>query len=726
MTSKGLWGRADYSFGPGTSPVAGATLSALTTAAITAPVFEFTHISPRWGLFGGAAVAAASVAAMAAFPALRHEGRAMCYRAACWLGAGLWSWWQLDHHPWSWNGTAGLGVGAAVAAVVGKALQRAEDRAVAAELDQAVAEHLAAHPPLPDGSPAALAQEWVTLIATVARLQVDIPNVEHWDNGCGFTLDVELPRDGTTIDDLKRHETALATAAGLRPGCNVEVGAADETVARTVVHVRVNTVNAMAADQPMPDEWNEGSINGPVELGVVADGSRASISLRERCLALVAESGAGKSSTLRALIRRLAMNTDTVLMMIDTKGGGEAARMWVRPWFEGRAARPVLIRVANTDHLARLLVAGLVNVVDGRPRCYAELMHRQNTDKIMPSPDLPQIILIVDEFKSLPRDVKDGIETIADKGRSAAVRLILSSLDPTAAGIPTAVLNQCRERVGLRMMNEASIRYLFDGGGAWRSRIDPASLTHPGMGLVSTNAQPHYQFKGWWMDPADTDAAAVRLGPRLRDLDEPSQQMFDTVLLAGGPGQEPTEYTNLWEGFWEMTKEAMFPNGATTSGPAGSGQVPPPRVPEAKVDMAGGMTLVNNALADMAAAGAALAEGLKARAEADNQQATEEDQGDAEDGDPDHPGLVDGRPGVLPNPAFDELVAGLTVLQAKERYRQLLQESGPTGATAICDRLRAEGHGTSRQTVHDWLKSDASRGLAQRTDDGWIWTGPTP
>jgi S-DNA-T family DNA segregation ATPase FtsK/SpoIIIE len=82
----------------------------------------------------------------------------------------------------------------------------------------------------------------------------------------------------------------------------------------------------------------------------------------------------------------------------------------------------------------------LVNIVDGRPNYYAELMHEQGADKIMPTPTLPQIVLVVDEFKSLPDSVKDRIELIADKGRSAAVRLVLSSLDSTAAGIPTAIV----------------------------------------------------------------------------------------------------------------------------------------------------------------------------------------------------------------------------------------------------------------------------------------------
>jgi S-DNA-T family DNA segregation ATPase FtsK/SpoIIIE len=118
-------------------------------------------------------------------------------------------------------------------------------------------------------------------------------------------------------------------------------------------------------------------------------------------------------------------------------------------------------------------------------------MLEHGADKIMPAPELPEVILVVDEFKSLPDSVKDRIELIADNGRTAAVRLVLSSLDPTAAGIPTAIVKQCRERYGLRMRDEGSLYHLFDGGGAWTSRFDPRSMTHPGDGsAVEQRADP--------------------------------------------------------------------------------------------------------------------------------------------------------------------------------------------------------------------------------------------
>ncbi len=713
MKPKGLLGRADYSFGPGTSPVAGAALSALTTAAVTAPVFEFSHISPTWGLVGGAATAAASIGAVGLSKTVRlHQGRAMCYRAACWLGAGLWSWWQLSHHPWSWNGMAALGIGAGVAAVAGLALEHAEDKAISADMDRAAAELTVQQAARQDR----IAQVWQPLIEKVTRIVVRIAAVKLWDDGTGYTIEAELPLDGTTIGDLKPFEEALATAAGLKPGCNVMISRPDvaDDVPRNVVWLRVNTVNAMAQDLPLPEDWAPRTIENPVPFGEVTDGSVGGVSLRERCMVLAGESGSGKSTALNVAIKGVGQCVDVFPVMVDTKGGGEAARRWVRAWYEGRADRPVLGLVANTDELARLLLLGLCNIVDGRPVQYAELMHQQNADKIMPARELPQIVLIVDEFKSLPDDVKDLVEYIADKGRSAGVRMILSTLDPTAAGIPSVIIKQCRERYGLRVSDEATLHHLFDRGGKWTSRFDPSSMTHAGMGLLSTNAQIPIQIKGWKLEPADIDAISIRLAGYRADLDGASIDMFETVTIPGRYGEDDQVITGLWSKFWEMTLEAMFPKGGSASAPN-----PPTASGPAAPDMKAGLAAVSTAMSGLDEAGKRLEAAL---AEADSGQ----DGAGAEDGDPEHPQPVDDRPASSPDPEFDAIVRNGEPVTARERYRQWLRELGPTGATEISSRMRREGYSTSRQTVQDWFAKDETAGHALRTEQGWIWTGPTP
>jgi hypothetical protein len=708
MSGKGLLGGADYSFGPGRSPVAGAALSALTTAAVTAPLFELnahhvTHLSPSWALVAGAAVGGASAIALAGSKTLRfHEGRAMCYRAACWLSAGMWSWWQLAHRPWSWTGMAALGIGAAVAAVAGWSLERAEDKAIEADMDQAVAELAAT----PEAAEDQLAQRWEPLIEKVTRIRVRIVAVKRWADDTGYTLEGELPLDGTTLDDLKPHEQALATAAGLKAGCNVLITEAGADTARNVVWLRVNTVNAMAQDQPLPEDWAPRTIENPVPVGVVADGTVGSVSLRERCLVVVGESGGGKSTALNVITKGTVQCVDTVVMMIDTKGGGEAARRWVRAWYEGRARRPALTLVANTDYLAMLMVAGLVNIVDGRPSYYAELMHEQGADKIMPSPSLPQIILVVDEFKSLPDRVKDGIEVIADKGRSAGVRLVLSSLDPTSAGIPSAIIKQCRERYGVRVRDEASLHHLFDGGGAWTVRFDPRAMTHPGMGLLSSNGQTPYQIKGWRMEVGDIDATSIRLVDNAPDLDQPSIDMFDTVTIPGKYGEDDLVITNLWKRFWPMTLEEMFPNKpGKPKSPAPAPVAAAPAAPAPDMDSA--MASVGTALADLEAARQRLQEACN-----------EAEEGDSEDDEP-----SDARPASSPDPEFEAIV-GQPVPEPRDRYRQLLRELGPTGATEISSRMRLQGYRTSRQTVHGWLTDDVTAGLAVNDDGKYTWTGP--
>jgi hypothetical protein len=342
-------------------------------------------------------------------------------------------------------------------------------------------------------------------------------------------------------------------------------------------------------------------------------------------------------------------------------------------------------------------------------------MHQQGADKIMPTPALPQITLIIDEFKSLPEIVKDGVEYIADKGRSAAVREVVSTLDPTSAGIPRVIIKQCRERYAVRVSDEADLHHLFDGGGAWLQRFDVRSMTHPGMGFLSSNAQTPYQIKGWWQDMEVIDETSIALSASAPNLDQPSIDMFDTVVLRGKYGEEDTVITGLWKKFWPMTLEAMFPDkpSGTPSLPA----APPPHPaaqPAPAPDMGTSLATMGDALTDMDAARQRM-EAACAAADA------EQDQGAEEAAVP-----VDGRPGTEPNPEFDALVNGgdVMVTQPRDRYRDLLRELGTTGATDISSRMRRDGYKTSRQTVQGWLAEDEATGKVIRTDEGWKWIGP--
>jgi len=120
------------------------------------------------------------------------------------------------------------------------------------------------------------------------------------------------------------------------------------------------------------------------------------------------------------------------------------------------------------------------------------------------------------------------------------------------------------------------------------------------------------------------------------------------------------------------------------------------------------MANLGGAMTDLDDAGARLDAALR---EADSEQDPEA-------------ATADDRPATELDPEFEAIV-GQPVPEARIRYRQLLRELGPTGATEISSRLRMQGYTTTRQTVHGWLSDDITSGLASNDDGKYTWIGPT-
>jgi|SRR5215471_421028 len=700
--------RVDWAFGPGKSPAMGAVNAAAAAANLTAIAHEVGTVNPWWGIGVGALAAAGSMVALAvANKPMHHEGRVMCYRVACWLGAGVWSTIQLAISPWSWNGVAALGGMAAAAAVVGKVLQRGEAKAEQEQAAKVEAAQQAALTTTHDR----IAAHWQGLIRRICRTNVTVTGVKLWDDPKdGFTIELELPDDGATIDNIKPYEKALATSARLAPGCNVEVFAPGGDLGRHILNVRVNLRNAMAENQVYPRDYANRTIENPLRLGVIADRSVVGITVRHNSAVMAGQVGSGKSTVLDVATAEIVCCTDAIVAAIDLSGGGVYPRRWVRAWYEGRAERPAIDMVANTPELAELMCLGLLNVVNGRTEHY-------QTNKVIPSPDVPQIILIVDEFKTLPNVVKELIETISDTGRKAAVRTICCSLEAKSAAIPRSLIVQSRERIVMRVSDEAEGQYLFDT--TWRSgRFDPASMTHSGMGLLSTDARPPGQFKGYWLEEKDfdqVDEIAVAVAGRRPDLDGPSAAMWDTVTreVRNKLGVRVEEHhTGVWHNRWEPVLPAMFASGEKKLRAKSTTRKATTSTVEGSMDSLNAAAAQTHQAVDAALKAAAAED---AKWEANKQREPEQGGGEAEDDQ--SPATPD------PDPEFDELTANLRVLSARERYEHLLRRLGPTGATEIVEKLRAEGYPTTRQTVQGWLGEDEAAGKTRREDAGWVWAG---
>lgn len=722
--------RIDLSFGPGHGPVSGVLNAAAAMYALTMWLFVGDG-SSLWGLTVGILMAAAGVLVAKIY---RQPYKVQMFRAACWAGAGAWSAWTLcgfswlgsSGNPWTWPPLYAILAGSAVIALIGWRMTAEERRAEADAARRALEEAAsAAHPEaarlaarVPVNEDEAIAFRWQPILdRIIARRKLVIVGVERWDPEYGFTLDVVLPDDGTVLKDVKGYEEALASAADLPDGCGVEL-APNPGMGRRSILIKVTTALALAEDIPAPAVEPD-TIENPQVFGVAADGQPVAAVQRYHCVTLVGQVDSGKSNQLNAIIKANAQCTDALMVGVDVTGHGRVFRPWNRPYVEGRAPRPVFAQIAHSQHRARLLAKSLLNIINGRTADYSELMHAERTDKIMVRPELPQIIVYVDEFGALDSDIQDMFAKIADTGRGAGVRGVFCALEATAAYIPGSIVRQSRIRMAMRVADESQLQWLFDT--TWsRGRFDPASMPWPGSGLWADGPVAPEKFKGFRVDPARIDQVAVEVAHLRPPLDDLSLRRGDTVTVKvrsdmGMP--EDVTFTGVWTNseaetypeIFSASRQAGIPAGGTSTMERGSPMANsnPGSAADAARDM-------NESVGDMMAALERL-EKEADQAERDHLAGKSSDRDDEDD----------------PTPSAEELAAWFELPDAqrspdspgeappanrphpKRRTLQIVLEQadrGGIGAAEIAAQLATEGYQTDRATVHDWLRKFKATG----------------
>ncbi|MDG4792036.1 hypothetical protein O7626_40180 [Micromonospora sp. WMMD1102] len=697
--------RVDWSFGPGHGPISGVVNSSASALGLTM-VADLAGVDPLWGLVGGTFAATGATIASLAQDA---PGKALAYRALCWMGAGGWSTYALAtataepfSGPWSTTALASLLVGTIGAALTGLAFQREERKAeeerqqeVSAELERLRLEAQAAVLASEHDRIAAL---WQTEIRRQTKREVKVEGVEFWNPNTGFTLDITLPADGTTIEDIKPYEKTLATAMDVPEGCAVEV--IDPHVGRRVVHIRVGTVDAMAEDHHLPDDCTQETIENPLSIGIRSDRTEATVNIRYNNMVLVGQVDSGKSNQLNVLTRQLVRCTDALVWAIDLTGNGRYPRPWARAWHEGRVEAPAIDWIAPNAEEALLMTEAALAIVANRTADYEQLMFENNWDKIMVSPEVPEIVIVVDEFGSLPPGVAENLRQISDTGRGAGVRVVSCALEATSTYIPRAMVTQSRERVGMRVQDEEQLQYLFDR--TWRSgRFDMSSMRVRGAGVWSSDAAPPEKFKGWRIEPARIDADSITVAPWRPQLDAASIARCDTLVLDVRTPEgfkDQGKFTGVYTDRWTRTRSIIFPAAAkvaaqrqpvsaTADRQPSSGERETPRVQ-----------------------GPSLGEAMNALDAAQQRMAEVEplpDPGPVEEDLPQadwsvvESWLKDGAP------ATDS--AGKRKPIPRIRMRQLVWDAGEAGVgpTAVHRQLEAEGYATTYQTVNGWMKDDA-------------------
>ncbi|GAA2367635.1 FtsK/SpoIIIE domain-containing protein [Streptomyces cuspidosporus] len=302
---------------------------------------------------------------------------------------------------------------------------------------------------------------------------------------------------------------------------------------------------------------------GPVAFDLVKDGPHGLIA---------GTTGAGKSELLQTLVASLAAVNrpdEMTFVLVDYKGGSA---------FQDCVRLPhVLGMVTDLDsHLVERALASLTAELVRRERVLAEAgakdhgEYRAMRRRDPALPPLPRLLLVIDEFATLARDVQEfvpGLVGIAQRGRSLGLHLLLATQRP--AGVVTADIRaNTNLRIALRVTDAMDSQDVLEVNDA----VTISSAT-PGRALARIGHRSVLPFQ-----------TAFVGAPR---LDE-----------APGPAPAETPEAPVWAA--EMTW-SLLGRTAAEPGPAHEAEdEPPPGAEDVPTDLTALVEAVREAAAELA------------------------------------------------------------------------------------------------------------------------------
>ncbi|MDG9700931.1 hypothetical protein [Streptomyces sp. DH37] len=672
-----------WDWAAGHGPVTGA-LSATTGCLAVATTGTAAGMPPGWALAIGAAGAIGHTVTSLRD---RLSARTIGMRAASWLIGAGWTTWAMASGPLSWTAlgslaTLGVGIGAAARATL--LHEEARELEAIAAAERQVAAELSAER-------RAIAAEWVDRIQRVCGITVRVRAVEMWPTGTGFTLDADLPPGGATYDRIAREAPKLSADARLPHGCTAT---ASPGIDQGRVLVDVTTVNVLAQEVTYPTDYGPLSVLTGIPWGLRTNAEEIRAYLREQCALVVGPTGSGKTNMVHTILAGFARAEDVLTWVIDLNAGS-AGLPWVRPALDrdGRPVdgmRPGVDWLAASPEEAALMLDTAVRVAKHRKTVYQDLMARANTDLLPISPQIPQIMLVIDEGAEILASSDKPSRMLAAKileviriARAMGIRTVL-----TALGATGAVLGN------LMIRREAKVRVALTGGetegmdlakqfpGTRGLRVDQAP--YKGAGFLGTPESPAALFKSWRILPNQIRDITAATADRHPTLDGPSATAAgDAYARRWDPGR------TAWMRDTTSEREPNPGSNLAERGGLNLSALRGEQLPTAEPD--------EEELA------------RRFREQIDAQFATAPEAGATESDEPQPP-----APGGL---NLSALKAGDN--PARDAALALLLAAGleGTGASAIA-RALADEHGTTRQTVVGWLKSWTEDGTAVRVGTG--------
>ena len=328
----------------------------------------------------------------------------------------------------------------------------------------------------------------------------------------GWRARLRLAR-GQTINDVITKIPALESGLGTFRGAVRVYPTPDDLANRCELRVLDIDPHADAIPWPGP---STNTITEPIDLGPFEDASPCRVLFLRRHVLFGGATGAGKSSGLNVLMGNLAACRDVVIWAIDLKKGMELG-----PW------APCIDRLATTPDEARRLLADAVKVLEARAALLAERGQRI----WQPTPDMPALVIIIDEYAELADDAPDAIkhaDSIARRGRAVAVNLVAATQRPTQKAMGQgAVRSQMDVRISFRVRERKDVDLIL-GQGMLAAGWNAHTLNAPGKFLIA--AAEHdtpKRARAYLLTDQVVEAAATYYADDRPPLDEVSQQAVE-------------------------------------------------------------------------------------------------------------------------------------------------------------------------------------------------------
>jgi S-DNA-T family DNA segregation ATPase FtsK/SpoIIIE len=226
--------------------------------------------------------------------------------------------------------------------------------------------------------------------------------------------------------------------------------------------------------------------------------------------------------------------------------------MELGPW------APCIDRLATTPDEARRLLADAVKILEARAALLAERGQRV----WQPTPDMPALAIIIDEYAELADDAPDAIkhaDSVARRGRAVAVNLVAATQRPTQKAMGQgAVRSQMDVRISFRVRERKDVDLIL-GQGMLAAGWHAHTLNAPGKFLIA--AAEHdtpKRARAYLLTDQVVEAAATYYADYRPPLDPASQRAVeeddypermvvppDTDIMTADPEQDGPDVM-LW------------------------------------------------------------------------------------------------------------------------------------------------------------------------------------